>query len=318
MRTDLLRATIAGTLTLGLCVAAGCGQRYELPPQPEPTRISTPGTYNLQTVWGVPSPTDMVLYGSYLYVIEGRQKLGVYLSQKVNPQPPSVIGEFTGLGAPVLVALAKGESTYVFVADAQDMTIKRYYFRGGAPRFSFSDTLWTEFSGLAADPDLDVYVSSAGEDLVVKYDRYGRRVRVVSSDGAGLGYVSRPHGLAYAKQALWVSDTGKNWVQRLYPDSTNRAFPGNPIGMQSEVEEPFDVAVNPSGDAVFVAETGADRITRFQITGGLDDIVYAPNKAETMVDPPLQAPRYVAADDDLVFVSDEAHNRIVVLRFARQ
>ncbi len=304
-------------LAAALTALGGCGQRFELPPQPDPGRIPTPGTYNLDKVWQVPSPTDLVLHGSYVYVIEERQRLSAYMSRQKDPRHPGFIGSFDGLIQPVLVCVAKKESTYVFVADAGDMKVKRYHFQGGAPRFAFTDSSWVEFSGLAADNSLNVYVADAARDTVYKYDPEGRRVRLVSDYGTGQGYVIDPHGLAYAKGALWVSDTGKNWVQRLKPDTTNIAFEGRTIGLDVELDGPLDVASDLSGETVFVTDTGNDRVLRFLATGGFADTVYAPAKRETAVDPPLVSPRYLAADDSLVFVPDEANDRIVVLKLTR-
>jgi DNA-binding beta-propeller fold protein YncE len=315
IRLPLRIGALAVTTTL---LSAGCGQNFSLPPQPEPGRIPTPGTFNLEKVWLIPSPTDVVLQGSYVYVIEEEARLNVYLSRQTEPRHPGFIGEFEGLVRPVQVCLAKRDSTFLFVADAGDRTVKRFYFRGGPPLFTFSDSAWVEFSGLAADSDLNVYVADAARDTVYQYDERGRPVRLVSDFGTGQGFVIDPHGLAYSKGALWVADTGKNWVQRLRPDSTNTAFEGKPIGLDVELREPVDVAASLSGEAIFVAEEGNDRVLRFQKTGGFQDTVYAPTRRETRVDPPLRAPRYLAADDSLVFLPDPENDRILVLRLAQQ
>lgn len=305
-------AILAGILLLS------CGQEFRLPPQPDPGRIPTPGTYNLDKVWSIPSPTDIVLRGSYVYVIEEELRVGVYLSRQKEPSHPGFIGEFEGLIRPVQICLAKRDSTFIFVADAGDMQVKRYYFRGGAPLFSFTDSSWVEFSGLAADNNLRVFVSDAVRDTVYKYDARGQRLHLVSDYGTGQGFVIDPHGMAYTAGALWIADTGKNWVQRLKPDSTNIAFPGKPIGLDLELADPFDVATDPSGERVFVAEAGNDRVFRFQATGSFEDTVYTPTRRETLVDPPIRAPKYIAADDSLVFIPDAVNARIVVLRLATQ
>jgi hypothetical protein len=312
------RAAVAALAAAILAGSGGCGQQFSLPPQPEPGRIPTPGTYNLDKVWQVPSPTDIVLQGSYAYVIEEQARLSVYLSRQTEPRHPGFIGEFEGLVRPVQVCLAKRDSTFLFVADAGDRMIKRFYFRGGPPLFAFTDSAWVEFSGLAADSDLNVYVADAARDTVYQYDARGRRSRLTSDYGTGQGFVIDPHGLAYSKGALWVADTGKNWVQRLRADSTNTAFDGEPIGLDVELREPVDVAASFSGEYVFVAEAGNDQVLRFQRTGGLQDTVYAPTRKETNVDPPVRAPRYVAADDSLVFLPDAENDRILVLRLAQQ
>jgi len=309
VRLLLIVAVAAGALAF-----AGCGQQFELPPQPESGRIPTPGTYNLDRIWEIPSPTDLLVHGSFVYVIEEEATVEVYLRRYPEPVRPAFVGDFEGLVRPVHVCLARRDSTFIFVADAGDMQVKRYYFRGGEPLHAFRDSAWVELSGLAADEHLNVYVSDAVRDTIYKYDEYGERVRLIADRGTGQGFVIGPQGLAYRNKVLWVADTGKNWVQRLRPDSTNTAFEGHPIGLDIELAEPVDVAADPAGESVFVTEAANDRVFRFQATGGFQDTVYAHTKREVQVDPPLDAPRYVAADDSLVFLPDPENDRIIILR----
>ena len=194
------------------------------------------------------------------------------------------------------------------------MQIKRYYFRGGLPVHAFTDSAWVEMSGIAADEHLNVYVADAVRDTIYKYDEFGRRVRLIADHGTGQGFVMGPQGLAYRNSVLWVADSGKNWVQRLRPDSTNTAFDGQPIGLDIELGEPVDVAADPAGESVFVTEAANHRVLRFQATGGFQDTVYAHTRREVQIDPPLNAPRYIAADDSLVFLPDPENDRIVILR----
>lgn len=306
-----MRAIVLGALAL-----AGCGQRFELPPQPESGRIPIPGTYNLDRIWEVPSPSDLVVHGSYVYVIQEEANLEVYLRRHPEPVRPAFVGTFEGLVHPVQVCLAKRDSTFILIADAGDMQIKRYYFRGGQPLHTFTDSAWVDLSGIAADEHLNVYVADAVRDTIYKYDEHGRRVRLIADRGTGKGFVIAPQGLAYRNKVLWVADTGKNWVQRLRPDSTNTAIEGQPIGLDVELGEPVDVAADPAGESVFVAEAANDRVLRFQATGGFQDTVYAHTKREVHVEPPVSSPRYVAADDSLVFLPDPENNRIVILRLA--
>lgn len=308
------------TIAIAVCalLAAACGQEFKLPPKPESGRIPTPGTYNLDRIWQVPSPTDIVVHGSYVFVIEEEARLEVYLTRHPEPVHPAFVGEFEGLVRPVHVCLARRDSTFIFVADAADTLIKRYYFLGGPPVHTFRDPDWLELSGIAADEHLNLYVSDAARDAIYKYDETGELIRLIADLGSGRGYVDAPTGLAYREKTLWVADTGKNWVQRLLPDSTNTAFEGQPIGVEIELAEPVDVAADPAGENVFVAEAGNDRVFRFQATGGFQDTVYAPTKSDVQVEPPLNTPRYVAADENLVFLPDAENDRIIILRLSTQ
>ena len=298
----------------------GCGQEFVLPPQPDPGRIPTPGTYNLDRIWEIPSPSDLVVQGSYLFVIERQEKVAVYLSRQSTPRPPGFIEPYEGLIQPVQVCLAKRDSTFLFVADAGDRMIKRYYFRGGPPLHAFTDSAWVEFSGIAADHRLNVYVADAARDTIYKYDDRGNPVRLVSDFGNGFGFVIAPHGIAFSGDRLWVADTGKNYVQALLPDSTNTADgSAGPIGGPETISGPLDVDTDLAGETVFVADTGNDRVLRFAATGAIRDTVYSHAKWETRaVDPPLTSIRHVAADDSLVFLPDPANDRIVILRLATQ
>ena len=107
-------------------------------------------------------------------------------------------------------------------------------------------------------------------------------------------------------------------MQRLRADSTNTAFPGEPISLEEDLGRPVDVVTDPSGESVFLSDIANNWVLRFLATGGFQDTVYSQSKTETAVDPPLSGVRYVAADDSLCFLPDSINNRIVVLRLATQ
>ncbi len=294
--------------------AAGCGQRIDLPEQPPAVFVTPePGTYNLKTVWELSAPSDVAVAGLFLFVIENHTRVAVYYSTRGYPARPSLVSEFAGLTAPVRLAVAKRDSTFLVVADSADMRLKIYYWLGGEPLFSFTDSLWESFSGLAADGNLHIYVADAARDSVLAYDRWGRRLRVVSDYGTGSGYVIAPHGLAHNGEMLIVADTGKHWVQRLRPDTSNVAAILDPIGLEEDLLlAPEGVAVDPSGEYIYVADTGHDRVLKFQLDGEFADTIYSAQKIG--LDPPLEAPRYLCARDSLVFVSDPETNRLALFQ----
>ncbi len=316
---------LAGLLLAGVILAAlggfGCGSQFELPPQPEPGRIPEPGTYNLLTTWNVPAPTSIAISGLYTFVIEDHARLGVYYSNRYEPVTPSVVGEFEELIEPVQVAISKKDSLFVIVADRGDMQCKVYYWLGGAPLSRFTDSRWNEFSGLAADQDLRVYVSDATRDTISCYDRWGTHIRVVSEYGTGSGYVITPNGIGMASgiadSPLLVADTGKNWVQRLRADTTGVATYLDPIGFEpGELDSVLGVAAERYGEFAFVADTGHDRVLKYLMSGAFVDTVYSAEKIE--LDLPVRAPRYLCAEDSLVFLSDPPNDRILLLLLASQ
>jgi hypothetical protein len=296
-----------------LLLAAACGQRMDLPPQPtHPPEIPEPGTYNLKTVWTLPAPTDLAVFGLYLFVIEENSRLGAYYTTRYSPTTPPMISPFEELIGPVQVAVAKRDSLFVVVADSADMRCKIYYWLGGPPLHTFTDSLWVSFDGLAADEDLRIYVADAERDTIRAYDRWGHREHTVSSYGTGAGYVIDPHGLAHNGRMLIVADTGKNWVQRLRPDTTSTAAIATPIGIETGLlVTPYDVAADRYGEFIYVADTGQNRVLKFLTTGAFQDTIYSPMKID--LTPPILSPRYVCSEDSLVFVSDPATNRLALL-----
>ncbi len=304
----------AALFLAGGLVAVGCGQRLDLPEQP-PTVFVTPepGTYSLKTVWELPAPGDMAVAGLFLFVVENKQRVAVYYSTRGYPARPSLVSDFENLTMPVRVAVAKRDSTFVVVADSADMRLKIYYWLGGKPLFSFTDSLWRSFAGLAADRDLHIYVADAVRNEIRAYDRWGRRLRIVSDYGTGSGYVISPHALAHNGEMLIVADTGKNWVQRLEPDTSNVAAILEPIGfLQDLLLQPQGVAVDPRGEYVYVADTGHDRVLKFQLDGAFADTVYSAQKIA--LDPPLEKPCYLCARDSLVYVSDTVNHRLALFQ----
>jgi hypothetical protein len=318
-------ALLAAGLLLG-----GCGQEFTLPPQPPPGRTPEPGTYNLWSTWPLPHPTDLAVYGLYVFVIEEHERVGAYYSARLYPQPVPLVSEYTGLDTPVQLALAKRDSLFVVVADSSDMQVKIYYWLGGEPLYSFRDSLWQQFDGLAADRHLNIFVSDAARDTVQAYDRWGRHLRVVSDYGTGYGFVIDPHGIAHNGEMLVVCDTGKNLVQRLEPDTSNvLALPGA-IGAEEELLlAPQDVATDRYGEYIYIADTGNHRVLKFLTTGAFQDTVYSQEKI--VLDPPIVSPRYLTSEDAVqyydeeigawvdfktVYVSDPEQDRVVLLKLA--
>jgi len=310
-------ARCAAAALTAACLAwslVSCGERFDLPPQPlYEIPIPEPGTFNLKSVWTLDRPTDLALSGIYVFIIQGHERVSAFYSTQIAPRTPPWISAYEGLLAPVLVTVCKRDSLFVIVADSADMRCKIYNYLGGPPIQSFTDTLWNRFSGLAADGNLNIYVADAERDTIQSYDRWGHPRRVVSDYGTGSGYVIDPHGLAHNGRMLLVADTGKNWVQRLRPDTTNIAAISEPIGRQEGLLlGPLDVASDVRGDYIYVADTGHDRVLKFQTLGAFEDTVYSAEKIPLAT--PLVGPRFVCGEDSLVFVSDPEENRVLLLQ----
>jgi hypothetical protein len=319
IRIRRTRLGAAGLIVvLALALPLGCGQQMTLPDQPEyQWTTPDPGTYNLKAVWDRPAPTDLAASGIYLFVIESGERVATYYNNRLYPAEPSVVSEYEGLMGPVHLAVYKRDSTFVVVADSSDMQCKIYYWLGGQPLHAIRDTLWESFGGVALDENLNVYVADADRDVIEVYNRWGDKLRVVADYGTGSGYVITPRGLAYHRDLLVVADAGKNWVQRLDPDTSNVALYPEPIGFgENLLKNPHDVAVDELGAYIFVADTEHHQVLKYETAGTLVDTVYSHEKI--VLETPVAFPRYVCAQGRLAFLSDPANQRIVILELASQ
>lgn len=320
----MARIALSVALIAGGLLHWGCGHEFPLPPVPDPIPAPNPGTYNLETIWAVPSPTDLAIFGVILYVIEEEARVQAYYSRLTEPNPNALVNPFEELIHPQCLAFTTGGEKYLAVADSGDMHCKIYAWNGGAPLFSFTDSLWERFSGLAVDESLNVYVADELRDRIDVYNRMGEHLHIVADYGTGMGYVIDPAGLAFAQRAdrtrvLAVADAGKNWVQQLDPDTSYRALTTTPIGFdEGELDEPLGISIDPDGEHIYIANTGEGIVLKYNQSGAFVDTVYSPAKVGMRVADfdTLHAPRFLCNENELVFVSDPGSNRIVVFRLA--
>jgi hypothetical protein len=285
-------------------------------------------------------------------------QIEVFLTNRPDPTPPppGFILPFTGLKDPTHICVVKGDSTYIIVSDRDEVAridttnvvdhvdstevggnvvydttfvtqtvttrrwaIRRFHFTGGAPLLSFGlPGEWAEVNGLAADENLNVYVTDAVRDVVAKYDRRGRFLATLSSRGTGDGYINQARGLDWNGADLIVGDTGQDRVVFLDPDRVEWAT-RRPVGTVTgpySPRRPEDVAGDRSRSFLYVADTGRDRVLKYKLTGEFVDSVYSARMSIPRLIEPILAPRFVAVEDPLVFVSDPAHDRLVAFALA--
>ena len=77
-----------------------------------------------------------------------------------------------------------------------------------APGTSFSSP-----SGIAIDPDGNVYVVDAGNSMVEKFDPAGKLLLSWGSEGTGNGQFVHPSGITVTKKYVFVADTGNARIQ---------------------------------------------------------------------------------------------------------
>jgi hypothetical protein len=304
-----------------LSLICGCGSQFELPPIPPPIPLPEPG-FNLKTIWFVDQPGDLAIFGSYVFVIEDSRQVTAYYSQHAAADRVDLINNFNGLFRPTRLSLgSSGDTTFVVVADSADMHCKIYHWQGGSPLYSFTDTTWTNISGIAADDELNIYVSDSHENLIKSYDRWGNLSHTVSAYGTGSGYVINPNGLDVTKSAggqviLLLADTGKHWVQRLLARESYDAAIEYPIGLtEDELLSPLDVTAGDEGQSIMIADSGHSTVLKYRFEGTFADTVYANEKDTLLVSPPILQPRFITSQGPLVLISDTDGGRIVIMKY---
>lgn len=200
--------------------------------------------------------------------------------------------------------------------------VKRFYFTGGAPLDSFPlPGDWDEVTGLTADEDRNVYVSDRIRDVVAKFDSKGRLLKMLSMRGTGDGYINMARGLDWSGGELFVADTGADRAVFLDRNAENTAtrrpipVPGDSTSASSP-RRPEDVSGERTGTFLFIADTGRDRILKYRLTGEFVDSVYSAQASVPLEGGPILAPRFVAVEERLVFVSDKDNNRLVTFALA--
>jgi hypothetical protein len=285
-----------------------------------------------------------------------RGQVEVFLTNRPDPTPPppGFIRPFAGLEDPTHICVAKGDSTFVLVSDRHRMTridttgvtidttevggaevydttyvtqevtresdtVRRYHFTGGAPVKSFAlPGEWVEVTGLAADEDLNVYVSDAMRDVVAKYDRRGHFLKNLSSRGTGDGFVNQATGLDWNGAELLVADSGQDrvvFLDRNAVETATRRPVGTTPGPYSP-RRPQDIMGDRTHSFLYIADTGRDRVLKYKVTGEFVDSVYSARLSDSRLVNPILAPRFVAVEDPLVFISDPVHDRLVAFALA--
>jgi tripartite motif-containing protein 71 len=166
---------------------------------------------------------------------------------------------------------------------------------------------------VAVGPDGSVYVGDQGSHVVQVFGPDGTFRREVGIAGTRPGELSAIGSLAVAGDgSLLVADGGSNRVVR---------FDGNGALLNSWGGSGTDVGsfhfgagggnsaaagggLAASGNVVYVADTGNDRVQRFTIDGGHGAEIVAPGT--------LANPRGVAVRGSRMAVADDQHHRIVV------
>ena len=320
-----LRVAVIRCIGWGLVVgsACGCGERIDIPQEPDTSGGTGEIAYVLKYRWdGVPSFSDIVLTrGQVLYGIETHAKeesirVTAWFSDAATPRQntsrhlphPTIID---GAERRRPVQLCEGPGNTLWVAFTLPELALFQFDVGVAPPvytgLSVRDIQPGILGGIACDRDSGfVYLAETTRNQISKWEPSesgGRFVVTLAPEGNGDGFVREPRGVYFFNDSLLVADTGKSWIQVLSAD-VPRAGRGEVIGADL-VRQPVDVWVDRSG-RYYVADTGNNRVVQALPRGTIQEDV-------TELDAESAAlPIAVAATDTQVWVPHPGEHRLTV------
>jgi sugar lactone lactonase YvrE len=119
-------------------------------------------------------------------------------------------------------------------------------------------------TGLALDPQGDLYVADGGRGVIDKLSPSGSLLQTIGSLGSGAGQFRVANFIALDAQGnLYVADSANHRIQKLSPD-------GKPLAQFADpaFQEPFGVAVDSLGN-VYTASPSDERAGKFAADGKL-------------------------------------------------
>jgi len=231
------------------------------------------------------------------------------------------------LGFETEAEVAEGWTMGPFFRNEPPPAVLRYAAREhGGPSATFTNPRWTAIHGVALAHDLTLCVAIEEEDPtdatgvlrrteVQRIERSGAPLPPIAENGTGVGFVASPGSLAFDGADLLVVEPGLDRVQKLSLETPNTAeFVIPPIDAEEALFRGPEDVVTDDLSFVYVADTGNDRVLRFQPTGAFADTVYSLTFHPTLEAGAILAPAAVVADSNEVWIGDRPGKRIVVLK----
>ena len=171
--------------------------------------------------------------------------------------------------------VAVNDNGWIYVADTGNDRIVRYSSPGSAgATWGSSGSGNLRFSspkGIDVDTAGNVWVADSGNDKIKVYDFLGAFVRKFGTSGTGNGQFDDPRDVAIGIESrAYVADTGNDRVQVFeFVGTFVTSFGGTGTGSR-RFESPQGVWVAnnlPPSGSVFVADTGNDRVTVWDLVG---------------------------------------------------
>jgi sugar lactone lactonase YvrE len=165
---------------------------------------------------------------------------------------------------------------------------------------------------VAVGPDGSVYVGDQASHVVQVFDQTGAFVRAVGSPGTKPGQLTSVGGVAVAGDGTLLVADGTSRIDRF--DASGQLL--NSFGRNGTAVGEFRFGTGGgnaagaggglavSGDVLYVADTGNNRIQRFTIDGGHGAEIVPPGQ--------LSVPQGLAVRGSRLTVADDRHHRLVV------
>ena len=193
--------------------------------------------------------------------------------------------------------------------DAANLAYRRRWGQLGTAvgQFGYPRSL----AGVTGDTAGGVFVGDTSNNRVQAFAPDATSRGQFGINARGPGIFMQPKSVAVSKQGdLWVADTFSDRVQKLsasgaFLASYSRVSTFGPTtgGGPGEFRNPYSVAVDPVSGHLFVADTGNDRVQRFDGTTWT-----------TVAGTTFNAPRGVALDaSGRLLVADTGNNRVIRL-----
>jgi len=316
--------------TAGLFSSIGGWNAVALDPSNEPVQINVQGALTQTVFVSITDPVDLKWIGTNLYVLSGSS--GTITEFDTNADVISALnvaasssGFDVDAAGNVYVALTASNQVWKFFPTNSSFQADTNFGSGG---FIGDTNGATGVNNGQFNAPFDVAVSPDGRTISVS-DSGNNRIQQFSAtngsfivsfgtNGNLVGQFSNLKGLTYdSAGTLYVVDSGNDRIV-LAQDSVVMGVTGTNGTALGQFTSPVNVSIDERG--VYVADTGNNRVQKFNLLPNGQLFSITPANIGYAVSTNLNAPAAVAAVDSLTnetfYVADTGNNRIVLCTVA--